>query len=141
MGKCIYAANADQPLLLTAIGTGLAPVYGIVRQALISGHQTPIHLLVGARNRAGFYLVEELQALAQQYDNLTVHFICQDAAPDFALQDDIYSYYKQQFADLKNWQVYLCGAESFVKKMRKQSFLAGAAMSDISADSFLAFNN
>jgi NAD(P)H-flavin reductase len=127
--------------LLAAIGTGLAPIYGIARQALSGGHQTPIHLLVGARNRAGFYLVEELQALAQQYDNLTVHFICQDAAPDFALQDDIYSYYKQQFADLKNWHVYLCGAESFVKKMRKQSFLAGAAMSDISADSFLAFNN
>jgi NAD(P)H-flavin reductase len=138
MGECIFSASADQPILMAGISTGLAPLYGIVRQALSEGVKSPIHLLLAARVGSGFYLTEALQALAAQYDNLHLHFVCQDEAPDYAQQEDVYNYCKAHFAELKNWRVFLCGAESFVKKMRKHCFLSGASMRDISADSFVA---
>lgn len=138
MGECIFSAETTQPILMAGISTGLAPLYGIVRQALEEGHQGPIHLLLAARAASGFYLTDALQALAERYDNLQLHFVCQEAAPDFAKQEDVYAYCKDHFGDLKNWRVFLCGAESFVKKMRKHCFMSGASMRDISADSFVA---
>jgi ferredoxin-NADP reductase len=57
---------------------------------------------------------------------------------DFSKQADVYAYCKEAFPDLAGWRIYLCGADSFVRKMRKHSFLAGAKMADISADSFIA---
>jgi NAD(P)H-flavin reductase len=138
MGQCIFSAKPEQPLLLAGISTGLAPLYGILRQALAEGHQGEIHLLLAARSANSFYLVEELHKLADQYANLKLHFVCQEHRTDFAINEDVYEYAKAEFADLKGWRVFLCGAESFVKKMRKHSFLSGAAMPNISADSFVA---
>ena len=40
--------------------------------------------------------------------------------------------------ELGGWRIFLCGAESFTRKARRQCFLAGAGMRDISVDSFLA---
>lgn len=134
LGECIFSAKESQTILLAAIGTGLSPIYGIARQALISGHLGPINLVVGARSEDSFYLQDELQILSDQYANFSVDYVCQT---DGAEQGDIYQFCKTKFASLSGWRVYLCGAESFVKKMNKQSFLSGAAMGDISTDIFL----
>eukprot|EP00903_Cladosiphon_okamuranus_P004295 g4293.t1 len=139
MGKCVYAASAEQPLLLSAIGTGLAPIYGILKDALSQKHQGQIHLILGARESKSFYLVEELLKLGDEQANLQVHFVAQSSDQDFCQAADIYEFCQSELPDLTGFKVYLCGAESFVKKMRKQSFLSGAAMSDISADVFLPF--
>ena len=40
--------------------------------------------------------------------------------------------------DLKGWRLFLCGAPGMVRTMRKNAFLAGASMPDISADAFTA---
>lgn len=139
LGQCIYTATAGQPLLLAAIGTGLAPIYGILRDALAKGHSGPIDLVAGASSTAGFYLVDELQQLAEAHPGLNVHFVAQQADPGFAVEADIYQYCKQAWPDMKGVRVLLCGADSFVRKMRKQCFLGGASMADISADVFLPF--
>jgi len=134
VGQCIFTAMPAQPLLLAGIGTGLAPLYGILKQALSQAHSGSIHLVLGAREAAQFYLVDELTALATQHAQLTLHFISQDNQR----HQDIYQFCQQTFPDLKPFRVFLCGADSFVQKMRKQCFLSGAGMSAISADSFLA---
>lgn len=141
MGQCIYTAKPEQPLLLAAIGTGLAPIYGILRQALTTGHTAPIHLVLGTRQVSGFYLQETLQNMSAQHPNLNLHWVSQERTNEPGVHhSDIYDYCKSTFKDLATWRVFLCGADSFVRKMRKQSFLSGAAMSDISADSFIAFS-
>lgn len=141
LGQCIYMADPGQPLLLMAIGTGLAPLYGILRDALAKGHSGPVDLAVGAADPSAFYLVRELQQLAAANVNLNVHFIAQRDGAGFATEGDIYQFCKQAWPDLKGTRVFLCGAESFVRKMRKQCFLGGASMADISADVFLPFGS
>lgn len=141
MGKCFYSAEPSQPLLLAAIGTGLAPIYGILRDALSQFHNGPITLVVGAKDMSGLYLIDELMEIARRHDNVSIHVVAQqEAGVEAPVQvGDIYPYVKGLLPDMNGYRVYLCGAESFVTKMRKQCFLAGAGMSAISADVFLHF--
>jgi ferredoxin-NADP reductase/ferredoxin len=140
LGSCFYVADdPHKPLLFLGIGTGLAPLYGILRDALLQGHQGSISLVLGARTPENFYLREELNALERDYPQLDVNFVCQSASayPGDIDNTDIYQFVKRQFPNTKGVKTYLCGAESFVRKMKKQIFLSGAAMGDIHADAFL----
>ena len=144
MGNCIYSANPQQPLLLAGIGTGLAPLLGVLKDALHHQHQASINVLVGATEPSGLYCTEQLLGLAAAHANLQVEFLIQNNRNNQALdpatrEADIYQYCAENFPDLKGYGVYLCGAESFVGKMRKQCFLGGAAMADISTDAFIVF--
>ena len=72
LGSCFYTPNnPQQPLLLVGTGTGLAPLYGIVRDALQAGHDAPIHLFHGSVEESGLYLVEALQQLACEHAHFT----------------------------------------------------------------------
>lgn len=139
MGECIYTAAPDQPLLLAGIGTGLAPLYGILQDALHAQHKGSITLVVAAKNSSQLYLMNQLRVLEQQVDNLTVHFLVQtldDNKQDVRVAD-IYQFIKETHPVTKGYRAFLCGADSFVKKMKKHIFLSGADMKDISADAFL----
>lgn len=140
IGHCIYSPNnLNQPFLLIGVGTGLAPLYGILRDALNQGHQGAIDLIVGAKNEQGIYLQAELLQLAQTHDQVKVHFVVQTKITTGSTisQDDLYDFVKKRFPSTKHYGVFLCGAESFVRKMKKQCFLAGANMQDIHSDAFL----
>jgi len=154
LGKCFYTASPDQPLLLVGVGVGLSPLMGILKDALYKGHSGPIALIVGATKASNFYLQQALGGLAKDYEQLTVQFIAQSVVraieqpteepidqlnSSITLEGDLYSFCRNNYPDLKGYRVFLCGAESFVTKMRKQCFLSGAGMSDISADSFISF--
>lgn len=144
MGECFYSSrDKNQPLLLAGIGTGLAPLYGILRDALLSGHAGRILLLIGAKTEHGLYYQDELKALQFKYPQLEIRYsIAVSDSEDKATQNhasDIYSSAKELMPDLTGARVYLCGGQDFVRKMRKQSFLLGANMTDISSDTFLCF--
>lgn len=137
LGDCFYTqTDAAQPLLLAGIGTGLAPLYGIIKEALAQNHQGPINLVIGARSAGGFYLQQELAHLARD-SQLQIDFVCLEGATAEYQPGDLYQHVKQHFSSTKGYRVYLCGADSFVRKMKKQCFLSGANMSDIHADAFL----
>ena len=139
LGQCFYnCTDLEQPILMASIGTGLAPIYGILKEALNKRHQGKIDLLIGAKQAKDFYLQDELALLEGKHQNLNIHWIAQDFENS---EGDIYRYCKTQFPDLKGYKLYLCGAESFVKKMKKQGFLGGANMGDIHADPFVAFGS
>lgn len=140
LGQCFYnCTDSEQPILMAAIGTGLAPIIGILKDALTQDHTGPIDLLVGARTATNFYYEKELKEIAQQHNNVSVHWVAQSAEKSAYLQADIYEYSKALHPSTQGYKIYLCGAESFVKKMKKQCFLSGASMSDIHADAFVAF--
>lgn len=141
-GQCFYTArDPEQPVLLAAMGTGLAPIYGILQDAFVNRHKGPITLVVGASRPDQFYLVDELISLADKNRRLDVHLVARESdRKEFAVAD-VYKYCQCKFADLAGTRVFLCGAESFVRKMRKQCYLSGAHMADISADAFLPFGS
>lgn len=137
-GDSFYlAGRPDQALLLIGTGSGLAPLYGILRDALAQGHSGPIWLFHGSRHARGLYLIDALRALAASYPNF--HYVpCisgREPAPD-ACPGRANEVALQLCADLKNWRIFLCGNPDMVGAAKRKAFLAGAALTDIFADPF-----
>jgi CDP-4-dehydro-6-deoxyglucose reductase len=136
-GDCYYIdSNPDQDLLLIGTGTGLAPLWGIAREALARGHRGNIRLFHGSHSRAKLYLVDELKQLAETHENFfyTPCISGPDSggftpgrANEIALS---------RFAKLSGWRIYLCGHPDMVNNSKKQAFLAGADLNQIHADPF-----
>jgi len=141
-GNCFYVPGAPrQNLLLAGTGTGLAPLYGIARDALLAGHQGDIYLLHGAPEPSGLYLREELAALARVHENF--HYISCVLASDGPLPEGVQLGAIDELAlgvapSLVGWKIYLCGVPQLVNQLRKKIFLAGAGINDIYADPFLS---
>lgn len=140
LGECFYVAgDLAQPLLLVGTGTGLAPLYGIVRDALRNGHHGPIHLFHGARTRDYLYYHDEVSALAARHDNLHYHPSLVEGSDPLAGDVEIGpvdQLLTRHLPTLAGWRVYLSGAPDIVAKLRKQCFLAGAASKAIHTDPF-----
>ncbi|ORU92432.1 MAG: hypothetical protein A6F70_02625 [Cycloclasticus sp. symbiont of Bathymodiolus heckerae] len=139
-GDCFYIqSDPEQPLLLIGTGTGLAPLAGILYDALAQGHTGPIHLYHGSRDQAGLYWVEELSKLANTTHNFN-YLPClsgEEASSPFQsgrAHDEALS----DFPDLKNHQIYLCGHPNMVKEAQRKAYLAGAPLHRILADAFTA---
>jgi NAD(P)H-flavin reductase/ferredoxin len=136
-GDSYYAVGAaDQPLLLAGVGSGLAPLYGVVRAALAQEHTGPILLVHGARAPEGLYLQEELHTLAARHETLTVvGSLLSGAAPECerAPLEDVLSL---RVPDLRGWRVFLAGSPTRVHALRRWAYLSGARLIDIHADAF-----
>lgn len=138
-GDCFYVAgNPDERLLLAGTGTGLAPLYGIVKDALAQGHSGPITLYHGVRTREGSYLLHKLEDLARAHSNFTFKLcVLEGETPEGALSGSLDSVVLQRENNLGTVRVYLCGDPGLVQGLRKKLFLAGAASKKIYADAFL----
>lgn len=139
LGNCFYVPGAPgQPLFLFGTGTGLAPLYGILRDALAQGHTGPIHLFHGSPVDDGLYLHDDLHALAASHANVQYH-PCTLQAPvrDGVTQGDMTAISLERCGDLTGYRAYLCGNPEIVRAMQKKCFLAGASMREIFADAFL----
>ena len=146
-GDCFYVGGRpEQPMLLLGTGTGLAPLYGIVQEALRSGHRGPLVLLHGAASPEGLYLDRELRELATAHPNLTylpsalrraARSPGQDPPAPEVHEGPLDALLAARYPSLRGFRVFLCGSPELVIRLRKQAFLAGASRKDIASDAFL----
>ena len=141
-GDCVYGETSpDVPLLLAATGTGLAPLWGILRDALAAGHRAPIWLFHGAVDPSGLYLQAELRALAARHPHLRYVASAVRAEPrtdDHALEEGpLDAVMLRHLPATRGMRAFVCGAPDIVHVMKKKIFLAGASTRDISADAFV----
>jgi len=138
-GECFYVAGQpEQPLLLAGTGTGLAPLYGVLRDALLQGHTGPIWLFHGAIEPSGLYLVSELRAIAEAHAN--VQYIPCVLRGEEAGEVRVGPLDQVLFKDLpklKGFRSFVCGDPALVTALKKKIFLAGAPLREIYADAFL----
>lgn len=141
-GECYYRKTdmAEQPLLLAGTGTGLAPLYGIVRDALAQGHTGRIDLFHGGRTADDLYLVAALCELAARHDNVHYHACVREgslppAAGRRGSVEEIIAATVDKLLMQKE-RAFLCGAPAFVHAMRKQLFLLGVRAQHIHSDPF-----
>ncbi|MCX7066343.1 MAG: FAD-binding oxidoreductase [Methylococcales bacterium] len=137
-GSCHYLSGSEaQPLLLIGTGSGLAPLCGIISDALEQSHSGDIHLFHGSRHHEGLYLVDEMRELAIKHANFyytpclsgdnVIADTVQGRAHDVALST---------IENLKGWRVYLCGHPDMVNHSKRLAYLKGASIKDIYADAF-----
>ncbi|MDD0974470.1 iron-sulfur-binding ferredoxin reductase [Pseudomonas fontis] len=115
----------ERPLWLLAAGTGLAPLWGILREALRQEHHGGIRLLHVSREH---YLADELRVLASKHPTLQVEWVTPlELAPALAalrLQS------RQTVA-------LACGAPASVEQFARRLFLAGLPRNQLYADVFV----
>jgi ferredoxin-NADP reductase len=147
-GDCIYGGTSpDAPLVLAATGTGLAPLWGILLDALAAGHRAPIWLFHGAVDPSGLYLRSELRELAARHANLRyVPGVLRggggsgdaDGGGGGPLEEGpLDAVVLRHVPSARGMRAFVCGAPDVVHTVKKKLFLAGAAMRDISSDAFL----
>lgn len=143
IGDCFYQpeAGCDAPILLAGTGTGLAPLYGILHDALRRQHKGPIVLLHGGSRPERLYYVDELHGLQDSHVNLHYNALVLDGAEDNPQlqQGDLAEAAIAALdpAALAQQRVFLCGDPAFVQGLRKQIFLKGVRSANIFCDAFV----
>lgn len=136
-GDCYYREGAaQQPLLLLASGTGLAPLYGVLRQALLAGHEGPIHLYHAAANADDCYLHNELEALAEEHPNLFYSGVIRGEAPNGFRRGELGDLVLADNPQLQGWRAFLAGAPSMVEGIKPRLFAAGLEPEECFSDPF-----
>lgn len=137
-GGCYYVPGApEQNLLLVGTGTGLAPLMGIVRDALASRHAGAIHLYHGSGHRSGLYFRESLLDLAQRHANFRyTACISREAAQAGYAHGRAHDVALAVHADLRGWRVYFSGFPEMVYDAQARALRAGAPPSEIIADPY-----
>ncbi|MGR9086036.1 MAG: FAD-binding oxidoreductase [Gammaproteobacteria bacterium] len=138
-GHCFYLPDRkEQGILLVGTGTGLAPLAGILTDALSHGHTGPIHLFHGSREIEDLYRIDELRKLAAEHTNF--HYtpcLSGGHVPEGFARGRANEVALASMADLSGWRIFLCGHPDMVSQMKRQTFLKGAAIADIYVDAFV----
>ncbi|WP_137819884.1 iron-sulfur-binding ferredoxin reductase [Pseudomonas sp. 2FG] len=117
-----------RPLWLLAAGTGLAPLYGVLREALRQDHRGAIRLIHLAHDASEHYLAAELSELARRNPQLQVELL--DAAELPAALAELRLVSRQTLA-------LLCGHPARVETFARRLYLAGLPRNQMLADLFL----
>ncbi len=137
-GSCHYLpGRAEQPLMLVGTGTGLAPLYGIVNDALTQGHTGPIHLYHGSRDLNGLYFIDQMRELAAEFESF--HYTPCLSGVDIEsnhVKGRVHDIALSSTETLSGWRVFLCGHPEMVNQTKRMAFMKGASMADIYADAF-----
>lgn len=119
----------DKPLLLLAAGTGLGPLWGVLREALRQEHQGTIRLIHLAHDDHEHYLTDELQALALAHPHLQVQLITAQTLQATLAELRLLS---------RHAMALLCGSVESVELFAKRLYLAGLPRNQLLADVFVA---
>jgi CDP-4-dehydro-6-deoxyglucose reductase len=146
-GSCCYVADPiDAPILMVGVGTGLAPLWGVVRQALASGHVGPITLIQASAEPAGLYMRNELLDLAAAHPQL---HICscvlhgaagpQGGAGDLeqGAVDAVAVQKLRATGNVAAHMAFVCGDSAIVQRVRRGLFMAGMSPRRIFVDAFV----
>jgi len=139
-GTCVYAKeeSLDYPIILAGTGTGLAPLYGILSDALAQGHTGPIRLFHGGLKTEDMYFVDRLRSLENSCDNFTyTPCVLNGNGSEEFREGNIENIVISELPKDKETRAFICGVPELVNSLRKKVFLAGLASKNIHADAFL----
>ena len=114
-GDLSWCADASAVLLLAA-GSGITPLLGLLREALVNGYQAPITLLHYVRQRRQRAFSQELQQLMQRYPNFQVRWALSGESP--AAGELAGRFSAGHLADVAVQHLLVCGPHGFVEQAR-----------------------
>lgn len=135
IGSCFYSNPNNQafPMILIGTGTGLAPLMGILKDAINQQHAGPITLIHGGVEQEDLYLDAELLALESHITLFTYK--------SSVLKDEQKPSLETLLVEAAQAQptanVYVCGPEEMTNNLKTKAFLAGISSSAIYSDAFL----
>ena len=138
-GRFVLHASRDEPIVMVAGGTGLAPIAAMIRHALLDGAGTaPMTLYQGARTREWLYDVDVFRALEQEFPGRFTYRPClsEESAEGFAtgMVTDVLA---ADHETLRGHVAYVCGPPPMVEAALKTLMSKRLFPRDIYREEFL----
>ncbi len=140
VGECYYQqGKPEQTIILAGVSTGLAPLYGIARDALESHHTGDIYLFHASLDASGLYYQDELNTMVNDDPNLKyIPCVLRGDAPENGKQGAIDQLIIDTLGNCDGMAAYLCGDGTIVEAMRRSIIADGIDQNEIYADAFTA---
>lgn len=124
-------------ILLLAGGSGITPLYSILRSTLYNEPNSVVSLLISDRSQEHLMLRSEIKQLEDRFsERLHVHVHASSTAGRLT-QSDIAAFLQDRQQD-RETLCFLCGPEGLMTLFRQALSLAGVADDNIFQESFLA---
>ncbi|MGM0555228.1 MAG: 2Fe-2S iron-sulfur cluster-binding protein [Myxococcota bacterium] len=137
-GECVWRPEyRDRPIVLMGVGTGLAPLVGIVRAAIAGGQRERMVLLHGGATPERLYMVDELHRLSGESAVLDYIPCVLDGRGSQIREAPIDEVFLDACPDPSSHLVFVCGDPDLVATLKRCAFLGGAASRDIFSDPFV----
>ncbi len=140
LGECCLTTDMQgKDLLLIGVGTGLAPLYGVLKDSLAEQKMGTINLLHGGLSIESLYLVDSLKSLEQEHEFFNYHpvFLKGEEREGFR-KGDLVELIKNFEFDKANTVVMICGDPQLVKSLKQTIFLSGVPSKNILSDPFVS---
>ena len=134
-GRLVVDPTSDQPLLLVAGGTGLAPMRAIIDQLAISGRRRPTHLYFGVRTGREVYDAAMLDQLEREHGWLSVVTVVSDDTR-WAGRSGLVGQAVAADGDWSTAEVLVCGSPPMVEATVKLLVEAGVPDRQITFEEF-----
>jgi NAD(P)H-flavin reductase len=123
------ADRPDSPLLLLASGSGLAPLWGILHEALRQEHAGPITIVHRARQGGEHYLRTALDALVAEHNGLSAEYLDKETWE---------SWLKGFRLSSRHTVTLACGSPAFIEAVSRRLFMAGLPRGQLLTETFVS---
>jgi glycine betaine catabolism B len=123
-GACVYDPDMGEQLVLIAGGVGITPLMSILRSAVMLSPDAPVALLYSAHKSEDFAFAKEIQALAEQHENVLAVFTCTETT-DEPLPDWVHFNQRIDTAFLKDKNLpltahyFICGPQRMIAEVEE----------------------
>jgi len=121
LGSFFLREDSKKPIIFVAAGTGFAPIKSIIEQMQLKKIARPVHLYWGGRRPGDLYLPELCASWEKEIANFKYIPVISDAQPEDQWQGRtgfVHQAVMQDHPDMKDFQVYACGAPIMVNSAR-----------------------
>jgi CDP-4-dehydro-6-deoxyglucose reductase, E3 len=137
LGSFCYHAEDYRPLIMAATGTGLAPIKSMLESLMEDADCPPVSLYWGVRTEADLYLAREIRAWAERlYEFRFVPVLSRPDASWEGRVGHVQNAVAQDFPDLSEHAVYLCGSPVMVADAKRRFLAMNASQQHVYVDGF-----
>lgn len=142
LGECYLTDDmADKNLLLIGVGTGLAPLYGVLQDCIKNKSFQSVTLFQGSLNFEGLYLVESLKNIESNHDFFSYIpvYLRGEKRHGFEVGNLVEIIRDHKYCS-SNTIVMICGDPFLVKELKQTVFMSGVPSKNILSDPFVTQN-
>ncbi|MGB1580865.1 MAG: 2Fe-2S iron-sulfur cluster-binding protein [Nevskiales bacterium] len=139
LGNFYLREDSTRPILMLAGGTGIAPLWSILRHMQAKALRRPVKLFWGVRAQRDLYLHEALEAFAQDNPWFDYCPVLSDASADDnwpGAQGFVHEAVLEQVANIAAHEVYMSGPPVMIKAAQNSFTERGLPMTQLHYDSF-----
>jgi CDP-4-dehydro-6-deoxyglucose reductase len=139
LGTFYLREDNDDPIIMMAGGTGMAPLRGMLLHIFDTGIKRPIHLFWGVRTQKDLYLQEEIDQWLKDHPQLQFTPVLSEPEPSSNWQGAtgwVHEVVTRTYPDMSGHEVYMSGPPPMIYAAKKAFHDCGLPENKVFSDAF-----